>query len=142
MKPILSAGEDGERRAYARYLSERWELEKLKEEYPYETDLLDALMEVALDILCSKQRYLRIEGDEKPIEVVKAAIMKLDPSHISYVADSLSRNATKIKNIKRYMLAALYNAPLTMKTHYQSWVNHDIARGLFEKGGRKNNEDD
>ncbi len=30
------------------------------------------------------------------------------------------------KNIKKYMLAILYNAPITMGAYYQQKVNHDL----------------
>jgi hypothetical protein len=110
---------------------DQWEYDHLLEEHPYDRELLDALMEIALDLMCSKQKYVRIEGDEKPIKVVQGSVMKLDSSHLSYLIDNLSKNSTKVRNVKQYLLAALYNAPLTMQTYYQSWVNHDMKQGYL-----------
>ena len=47
-------------------------------------------------------------------------------SHIEYVLHSMSGNTTKVKNIKKYLLAALFNAPSTMNGYYQAEVNHDM----------------
>jgi hypothetical protein len=137
---ILSATEGGQREQYRSYFTEKWELDRLYEDYPYKREFLDAIMEIALDVMCSKQKYLRIEGDEKPISVVQNAMMKLDSSHIGYVVESMAKNTNKVRNVKRYLLAALYNAPLTMETYFQSWVNHDTARGLFTNGGKTSEE--
>ena len=40
--------------------------------------------------------------------------MKLDYSHVEYVLHCLEGNTSKIKNIKKYLLAALFNAPSTI----------------------------
>ena len=32
-----------------------------------------------------------------------------------------------IRNMKQYLLAALFNAPTTMQLYYQNKVNHDLA---------------
>lgn len=52
--------------------------------------------------------------------------MKLNFMHIQYVISSMKKNTTEIKNIKKYLLAALYNAPATMQGYYQAEVNHDM----------------
>ena len=128
---ILSAEPRDERDSFRAYFMDQWEYDHLLEEHPYDRELLDALMEIALDLMCSKQKYVRIEGDEKPIKVVQGSVMKLDSSHLSYLIDNLSKNSTKVRNVKQYLLAALYNAPLTMQTYYQSWVNHDMKNGYL-----------
>ena len=50
-------------------------------------------------------------------------------SHIEYVLHCMSGNTTKVKNIKKYLLAALFNAPSTMNGYYQAEVNHDMRAG-------------
>lgn len=56
--------------------------------------------------------------------------MKLDYSHISYVLSCLKENSTQVRNIKQYLLATLYNAPLTISNYYQAMYNNDHANGL------------
>ena len=66
-----------------------------------------------------------IGSHEIPTEVVKSKLLKLNMGHFQYVLDSLQKNRTKVVNIRKYMLAALYNAPATMDSYYVSQVNHD-----------------
>lgn len=49
---------------------------------------------------------------------------------ISYVLSCLKENSTQVRNIKQYLLAALYNAPLTISNYYQAMYNNDHANGL------------
>ena len=57
--------------------------------------------------------------------------MKLDAEHIKYVLMTLANNTTRVKDMKQYMLAVLYNAPTTISSYYQNWVQHDMANGLI-----------
>ena len=136
--PILSETDgdkdEEERLSYHHFFQDTLEMEILKERYPYDRETLDALMEMILDVVCSKRKTIRIAGDDKPVSVVKAQFMKLDMGHVEYVLDGLKNSSSKIRNIKQYMLAALYNAPLTMSNYYQSWVNHDMATGKLYGG--------
>lgn len=52
--------------------------------------------------------------------------MKLDRGHIQFVLDGMARNTTKVRNIKQYMLTSLYNAQITIESHYLTEVNHDL----------------
>ena len=63
-----------------------------------------------------------------PVELVRSRFLKLDMTHIAYVLDYLSQNATPVGNIRGYMLSMLYNAPMTMGQYYAAQVNCDIAR--------------
>ena len=56
----------------------------------------------------------------------ESRLLKLDGEHIRFVFDCLQRNTTEIRNMKQYLLAVLYNAPVTMENHYASQVNHDL----------------
>lgn len=136
--PILSETDvdkdEEERLSYHQFFQDALEMEILKERYLYDRETLDALMEMILDVVCSKRKTIRIAGDDKPISVVKAQFMKLDMGHVEYVLDGLKKSSSKVRNIKQYMLAALYNAPLTMNNYYQSWVNHDMATGKLYGG--------
>lgn len=125
----LILSEDEERMGYESYLSEQIHLSELKREYPYDSEMLEGLYELILDILCSRKKIIRIAGDEKPMNVVKSRFMKLNVEHIRYIMDCFLENTTKIRSIKQYMLAALYNAPATIDSYYRAEVNHDMAVG-------------
>ena len=129
--PILSGVDKDmdEREAYRNYLCSQLDLEILYERYPYEGETLDAIVNLMLDVICSKRKTIRIAGDDKPLSVVKSQFLKVNSMHIEYVMDCMKKNPTKVRNIKQYLLAAIYNAPLTMQSYYQAWVNNDMAEG-------------
>lgn len=87
---------------------------------------MDELIELIVDTICSQRSVIRIAGDDRPKEVVKSRLLKLDYGHIRYVLDSLNKNCSRIRNVKQYLLAVLYNAPLTINNYYQQLVNHDM----------------
>ena len=99
------------------------------QDYPYDKELLEDILELIVDTLCSKKETIRICGDNKPSNVVKSAFMKLNEMHIAYVISCFRENSTEVRNIKQYLLATLYNAPLTMNGYYTALVNHDMATG-------------
>lgn len=125
----LILSEDEERMGYEAYILEQLDIASLKREYPYESEMLDGMVELILDVLCSKRRTLRIAGDEVSVNVVKSRFMKLNMEHIRYVMQCFQGNTTKIRSIKQYLLTALYNAPVTIDSYYRAEVNHDMATG-------------
>lgn len=96
------------------------------------TDL--SITELIVDTVCSARKTIRIAGDDYPAEVVKSRFLKLDSSHVQYVIDCMKNNTTYVRNIKKYLLAALYNAPATINSYYSSLVQHDLYGG-GERGG-------
>lgn len=96
----------------------------------YDRDRLDELVELMLEAVLSRREYIRIAGDEYPREVVKSRLLKVTSQHVEYVLDCLDRNTTKVRNIKAYLLTALYNAPATIDSFYRAEVNHDLYGGF------------
>ena len=93
-------------------------------------DRLDEIVSIILETVCSKRKTIRIAGDDYPAELVKAKFMKLNSSHIEFVFDCMKeRIPTKIRNIKQYLKAVLFNAPNTIDSYYTALVAHDIATG-------------
>ncbi len=129
--PILSGADKDmdERASYRNYLNSQLDMEIMYERYPYDRETLDAIMDLMLDVVCSKRRTIRIAGDDKPVSVVKSQFLKINSMHLEYVMGCMKRNPAKVRNIKQYLLAAIYNAPLTMQSYYQAWVNNDMAEG-------------
>ncbi len=129
--PILSGVDKdmNERASYHNYLNSQLDMEIMYERYPYDRETLDAIMDLMLDVICSKRKTIRIAGDDKPVSVVKSQFLKINSMHLEYVMDCMKKNPAKVRNIKQYLLAAIYNAPLTMQSYYQAWVNNDMAEG-------------
>ena len=89
-------------------------------------DRLDEIVSIMLETVCTRRKTIRIAGDDYPAELVKAKFMKLNSSHIEFVFDCMKENTTKIRNIKQYLKAVLFNAPNTIDSYYTALVNHDM----------------
>ena len=92
-------------------------------------DRLDEIVDLMIETVCTARKTIRIAGDDYPAELVKSKFMKLDSEHIRFVLDCMSENTTKIRNIKQYLRAVLFNAPSTIGNYYTSLVAHDMASG-------------
>ena len=118
-----------ERESYRELILENIEYDCLIQNHRLDRDRLDELVELMVDTVCSNREMIRIAGDDYPAEVVKSRFLKLDSSHIEYVLDRMRENTTYVRNIKKYLLAALYNAPATIGSYYTSLVSHDLYGG-------------
>ena len=115
-----------ERESYRELILENIEYDCLIQNHRLDRDRLDELVELMVDTVCSRRETIRIAGDDYPAEVVKSRFLKLNSSHIEYVLDRMRENTTYVRNIKKYLLAALYNAPATIDSYYAALVNHDM----------------
>ncbi len=112
---------------YAELIKANIEYPSLLEQYPLEHDVVDGIYELILETVLSQKEWICIARDSYPAELVRSRFLKLDYSHIEYVINCLKENTSKVRNIKKYMLAALFNAPATIGHYYQAEVNHDMA---------------
>jgi hypothetical protein len=115
-----------ERAEYREIILENIEYEIIVQDKRHERDRLDEIVELLVDTVCSARQTIRISGDDFPAAVVKSRLLKLDSEHIRYVLDCMAENTTYVRNIKKYLLAALFNAPSTIGNYYSSLVNHDM----------------
>lgn len=122
-------GPDGkdEYTTYYKYFYERLDYQYLLQDYPLDKDILENILDLIVDTVCSKRKIIRIASDDKPIDIVKSKFMKLDSEHIRYVMDCFKKNTTKVHNIRQYLLAAIYNAPLTIGSYFDALVRHDMS---------------
>ena len=115
-----------ERESYREIILENIDYDILTQDEKLDRDRLDELVELMVDTVCSNREMIRMAGDDYPAEVVKSRFLKIDNSHIEYVLERMRENTTYVRNIKKYLLAALYNAPVTMDSYYTSLVSHDL----------------
>ena len=116
----------GVRESYRELILENIEYDFWKNSDRVDHEMLDEITELIVDTVCSARKTIRIAGDDYPAEVVKSRFLKLDSSHVQYVMDCMKDNTTYVRNIKKYLLAALYNAPSTINSYYSSLVQHDM----------------
>ena len=123
----------GAREVYREIILDNIGYEYLIQDSHIDREQLDEIAELIVDTVCTARKTVRIAGDDYPAEVVKSRFMKLDSSHVQYVMGCMRENTTYVRNIKKYLLAALYNAPVTMDSYYTSLVSHD----LYGSGDRR-----
>lgn len=118
-----------ERQYYREIISENIAYEILLQDYPYDRDTIEEILELIVDTVCTKRKTIRIAGDDKSAEVVKSQFLKLTDEHIRYCMDCLKENTSDVRNIRQYLLATLYNSTLTLSAYYSAKVRHDMAQG-------------
>ena len=116
----------GARECYREVILDNIEYSYLVQDSHIDREQLDEIVDLIVDTVCSARKVIRIAGDDYPAEVVKSRFMKLDSSHVQYVMDCMKDNTSYVRNIKKYLLAALYNAPTTINSYYSSLVQHDM----------------
>ena len=126
--PMGGNGQDGMRmrERYRQIILENIDYDILAQDKRLDQSRLDELVELMVDTVCTNRQMIRIAGDDYPAEVVKSRFLKLNSAHIQYILDRMRENTTYVRNIKKYLLAALYNAPVTMESYYTSLVSHDL----------------
>jgi len=100
-------------------------------EFPYDAGQLDEMVELMVEAICSKRETIRVSGNDYPQAVVKGRLLKLNREHIRFVFDCLRANTTQVRNVKQYLLAVLFNAPVTMENHYAAQVSHDLCSSVM-----------
>lgn len=111
---------------YEAYFREELEIPILIQGNRTEKETLEGILDLLAETCSSRRKTIRIAGDDKPIEIVKGRLMKLNSLHIQYVLDCLKENTTYVRDMKQYLLTTLFNAPVTIDSYYQARVNHDM----------------
>ena len=123
-------------RVYEEIIKDNIEYEHFIKHTDFEKERLDEIVSLILETVCTSRKTIRIAGDDYPAELVKAKFMKLNSSHIEFVFACMSENTTKIRNIKQYLKAVLFNAPNTIDSYYTALVNHDMYGGRTIQSAR------
>ena len=131
--PILSINltqEDAidEMEGYSEIIKENIDYDSLLLAYPYDREMVEGIFELILETVLSKNEEITIAGDVYPKNLVKSKFLKLNYSHVEYVIACLEKNTTKVRNIKSYLLASLFNAGSTISSYYRAEVNHDMPQ--------------
>ena len=116
-------------RAYEEVIKENIEYPYLIQDKSVDKGMLDEIVSLMLETVCTARKTIRIAGDDYPAELVKSKFLKLNSSHIEFVLDCMRENTTKVRNIKQYLKAVLFNAPSTIDSYYTALVNHDLYGG-------------
>lgn len=91
----------------------------------------DDYYNLIVEVLMRNSKTMRISGEDYSMALVKKRFEMLKSSHLQYVHMQISRSTSDIKNIKAYLIKALFNAPVTQNSFYQTKVNHDMANNVY-----------
>jgi len=113
---------------YRKVIIENIEYDHLMRYTELDQDILDGILEILTETVCTSRRTIRIAGDDYPSDMVRERLLSLNSEHIKYVMDCMQQNTTRVRNINKYLLAALFNAPTTMSSYYAALISHDMAQ--------------
>lgn len=109
--------------------------ERIKEQIEYEIltekadrSKVDEVVGILTELMCVRSPHIRIGTATYPTEYVHQRLAQLTCEHIEYVLDCMRGTNVRIGNIKSYLTAALFNAPVTMEHYFQSQINYDFAQ--------------
>ena len=90
---------------YREIIKENIEYDHLLHHSKIDPEELDGIVELLVETVCTARKSIRVAGDDYSAELVKAKLLKLNSGHIEFVMDCMRENTTKIRNIKKYLLA-------------------------------------
>ncbi len=112
---------------YRNLILENIDYDVLASDPHVDRELLDEIVDLVQETVCSTRSRIRVAGNDYPTEVVRSKLLKLNGEHIRFVMDCLKQITTRIRNIRQYLLTVLFNAPSTMNSYYTALVAHDMA---------------
>ena len=111
---------------YREMVREKLEYDLLVQDRKTNRERLDEIVDLIVETLCSTKPTICVSGDDYPASLVKEKLLRLTSTHMDYVFECLDKNTTYVRNIKKYLLATLFNAPSTIDSYYSALVNHDL----------------
>ena len=91
---------------------------------------LDGIVELMVETLCARSENMTIAGNDYPTELVQDRFRQIRSKHIQYIFTCLNKSTSRVRNIRKYLLTALFNAPSTIDGYYAAKINHDF--GVFD----------
>jgi len=134
---LIVSDEMREEEIYGQIIKENIAYDDLLMVYPQEEATIEGIYELILETVISNNDEIIVASNKYPTDLVKSKFLKLNYSHVEYVLECLQKNTSAVKNMKKYLLAALFNAPSTMDSYYRAQVNHDMMEFACDKNFEK-----
>lgn len=115
-------------KSYEKIIKDNIEYDALLQANRFDEELVEGIFELILETVVSQSETILIASEKYPAALVKSKFLKLNYMHIDYVISCMKKNTTRVKNIKKYLLATLFNAPTTMEGYYRAEVNADMPQ--------------
>lgn len=105
-------------------MKEKLSYDFLIQQHPF--DDIGEIIDLMVEVFCTQEDFIRIGKKQVYTELVKERFSKLDYTHIEYIMECMKASPSSIRNMKAYLLEALFNAPATIGNYYKAKVNHDF----------------
>ena len=89
-------------------------------------ELLNDIVNIMADVVSFNKNPLIINNCEIPAEIVKSRFLKITYGEIEYILEQFSKTTAKINNIRKYLIAMIYNAKSTINSYYKAEIQHDF----------------
>lgn len=90
-------------------------------------DEIENILSIILEVLSTQCEFFTISGKKYPADLVHQRYTQINSNTIEYVLECLHNCGSNIRNIKQYLIAALFNAPATYDSYYGAAVRRDFA---------------
>ena len=124
-EPLDAIGWIRERQLYEKIIKDNVEYDIMIQRF--NQDWLDEIIELMVDVVCSKEPYIRINKQEYPHEIVKGRFLKIDSSHIEYIYFALQENRSNVRNIRAFLITTIYRSFETSDNWFSAKVKYDMA---------------
>lgn len=128
INPINQSEDICKRSDYSQIIRDNTECDFLIQQNPEKKETILELIDIIVDTVCSAKPTIRVNGEDIPHDIVKSVFLKLNSSHIEYVLDAMDNNISDVRNIRSYLITALYNSRMTLNSYWKSRVNHDMNK--------------
>lgn len=96
-------------------------------------DIINSILNIIADVLFSDGESVHILGEDKPRELVKRNLLKLNTADIEYVLEKYKALDVAIKKKEKYILAMLYSAPMERSAYYINLANANWEKEIKKK---------
>ncbi len=108
-------------------IKENIEYELLIERYPFKENKINEIIDIMVEAIVLEQD-LKLKDNVIPYQLLRSRFEKYNFFTMQYLLETLGNTTNKVNNPKKYLLVALYNAPITMDNYYEFEVNHDMNK--------------
>lgn len=126
---VLSCQKDSDRQPDLQttlsLIHENIDYDSLKTSHADDIKLIDEFVSIILDALLSQSKTVRINGEDKPRELVRSNLMKLTYADIEHVLSQFKKHGERIKKKQPYILSMLYHSPMELNAHISNSVHVD-----------------
>ena len=72
-------------------------------------NILDSIVDIIVDCICSTKQYIRVNRANSPTEVVRSYFLSLNNDNIQHILTNLNDHAVDVTNVRAYIITMLYN---------------------------------